>query len=462
MKVGQAGPAPIVRFTARMAVVTVVTVVGLLVMSATCRADTLPIGADVDAAAGAASAHPPGRRDVAAGPLIELAAPPQGSDAWPRACSFRDPLCVHAMPGTPAATEAATLAAAERAWETLTGALAAPPPEPGLDGPWPVYLVDHAAAGAAPSLARARDPRGAFDRVASFGLVDRDTAPGCALDLALARAVARASLWAAAPATDPGTSEASVEALARLASPCATTEQRDDDAEFQRSPERTVVDPRSPSFNRGAAMFFGWLDRRFGARPGAVLVGLWSLSPTTTPATAWRWAGAPTEIDVLRVSLASALWQGSGIDDAFAAFAAARATMDPRPRLTWRIPWPVERRRLAQAEPVGPTGASYVAIDHTGAPRGANLHLEASWEDYGRMRWIVLKLDANGKVVDELPIPSTERATQAVMTVENLDGVDRVVVIGLGLGSTETPFDPDDGVWEPHGWLLTVASEGAR
>jgi hypothetical protein len=446
MKVGQAGFARIVRFAAR-------TITALVVMSGTSsRADTPPIDTDIDA--GAARAHP--------GPLVEMAAPPAGAGAWPRACSFRDPLCVRATPGTPAATEAATLAAAERAWETVTGALAAPPPEPGLDGAWPVYLVEHATPGAGSSAPRARDAHEAFDRVASFALVDRGTAPGCALDLALARAVARGSLWAAAPATDPGTSDASVEALARLATPCAAPEQRDDAAEFQASPERTVVDPRSPSFDRGAAMFFGWLDARFGTRPGGVLVGLWSLSPTTTPATAWRWAGAPTEIDILRVSLANALWQGSGIDDVFAAFAAARATMEPRPRLTWRIPWPAERRRLAQAEPVAPTGASYVAIDHAGAPRGANLHVEASWEDYGRMRWIVLKLDPNGKELDELPIPSTERATEAVMTVENLDGVDRVVMVGLGLGSTEDPFDPDDGVWEPHGWLLTVASEGAR
>jgi hypothetical protein len=78
------------------------------------------------------------------------------------------------------------------------------------------------------------------------------------------------------------------------------------------------------------------------------------------------------------------------------------------------------------------------------------------------MRWIVLKIDAAGHVIDELTIPSTDRATGAAMTVENLDAVDRVVVVGVNLRSTEMPFDPDDGIWEPHGWVLSLASQGPR
>jgi len=103
-----------------------------------------------------------------------------------------------------------------------------------------------------------------------------------------------------------------------------------------------------------------------------------------------------------------------------------------------------------------------VLVDHASAPRGAKLRVEAAWEDYARMRWIVLKLDAAGKVLEELPIASADRATEAAKTIENLDDVSRVVVLGVNLGSTEMPFDPDDGVWEPHGWLLTLRSEDTR
>ena len=42
---------------------------------------------------------------------------------------------------------------------------------------------------------------------------------------------------------------------------------------------------------------------------------------------------------------------------------------------------------------VAPTGASYVVVDHAAAPPGAKLRLEAEWEDYGRMRWVAVKLD---------------------------------------------------------------------
>jgi hypothetical protein len=423
---------------------------GLLAASAA-TSGTVHAGAAADAGeadAGAASVRP--------GPPIEPSTPPRGSEGWARACSFRDPLCVRATPGTPGPVTAAALIAAERAWEAITGALAAPPPDGGLDGRWQVYLVDGAVA-QSPARLVARGLRRSFDRASSFGLVDRLAPLGCPLDLAVARAVARASLWRAAPATDPGSSAGSAEALARLATPCSAHE-RDDDVEFQWAPERTVIDAGSAAFDRGAAMFFGWLDARFGTRPGGLLLALRAVAPTTTPAGAWRWAGAPTEVDVLRVSLASALWEGSTIDDVFAAFAAARASMNPSPRLTWSIPWPLDGRRLASAVPVAPTGSSYVAIDHAGAPRGSKLRVEATWEDYGRMRWIVRKLDAAGKVLDELPIPSTDRATEAAMTVENLDDTERIVVVGVNLGSTEMPFAPDDAPWEPHGWLLTLSA----
>jgi hypothetical protein len=109
-----------------------------------------------------------------------------------------------------------------------------------------------------------------------------------------------------------------------------------------------------------------------------------------------------------------------------------------------------------------PTGASYVVIDHAGAPPGAKLRIEAEWEEYGRMRWTALKVDAAGRQLADLRVTSLDRGTHAAMTIEPLDGVDRVIVVGTLVGSdgsAERPFDPDDGVWERHGWLLTVQAE---
>jgi hypothetical protein len=251
--------------------------------------------------------------------------------------------------------------------------------------------------------------------------------------------------------------------LARLATPCVPPGRDDDVAAFQAEPARCIVDPSDPSYERGASLFFDWLDRTFGRGPGALIGGLWALAPTVTPFETWqegRWAGTPTGFDVLRVSLRDALWQASTLEDVFVDFAVWRASVPGRGAASsWHVPWPTVARRLASVDAVAPTGASYVVVDHAGAPPGAQLRLEAEWEDYARMRWVVVKLDAAGHALAQIPIRSLDRTTHASMTVADLDGVDRALIVAVDVGSTERPFDPDQGVWEPHGWLLTIAGE---
>jgi hypothetical protein len=350
----------------------------------------------------------------------------------------------------------ATLASADRAWDVLTGALDVPAPDADSDGFWHVYLVDAAMGveGSSTTMLAARDPVARFDRASSFALVDRRTAMGCGLDVALARAAARAALWRSAPATDEGSARGESEALARLAVPCATG--GDDLAEFQADPERTLVDPTAPFYDRGAGLFFDWVDGQFGAEPGVLVTGLWALSPTRTPGSASRWAGAPTGFDVLRTSLRGALGTDSTLDDVLTVFAADRGTASPPVSVAWHIPWPAVARRFASPVPVSPTGSSYVLVDLAGAPSSAQLRVEAAWEDFGRMRWTVVKLDASGRAMAVVPVTSLRLATRASLTVQLLDGVDRVLVVGVNVGSTEHPFDPGQGEWEPHGWLLTL------
>ncbi len=395
----------------------------------------------------------------AQGPLIEYAPTPEGAcPGCSQVCSFRHRLCVDAPRGTAGPVALAALAAADRAWDAITGALGAPAPDGGTDGRWHVELAD-SVDGGGEALLGERDLVAHFDRAASFARVDRSLARarGCALDLALARAVAQGSLWRAAPATDEASARAETETLARLATPCAGP---DGDTEvFQSHPERAVVDRASAAYERGASLFFGWLDATFGAEPGALLVGLWALAPTRTSYDADRWAAAPTGFDVLRESLKNALGPGSTLDDVFVRFAVARAAMAPPARAAWHVAWPVPPRRLASPEPVAPTGASYVLVDHRGVPAGAKLRLEPEWEDYGRMRWVVMKLDAAGATLGEVPVTSLDRTAHASMTIESLDATDRLLVVGVNVGGTERRFDPGDGEWEPHGWLLTLAGE---
>ena len=364
-------------------------------------------------------------------------------------------MCVRPFPGTSPAETLATIVAADRAWGTLTDTLSVPPPDGGIDGPWSLYLVD-AVDGGGTARALDRDPIAHFDRAASFALVDRTTLVGCALDLAVARAVARGALWQAAPATDEGSARAEAETLARLATPCAG----DTEAHvFQAEPERAIVEPTGAAFDRGASLFFDWLDATFASEPGALVAGVWALSPTQTPPASTRWSGRPNGFDVLRVSLKNAVGTESTIEDVFARFAVERALARAPVQTSWHIPWPTGARRLASPLPVSPTGASYVLVDHAGAPPGAKLRVEAEWEDYERMRWAVIKLDAAGHAKAVLSVTSLPRGTHASLTVEMLDDVDQLLVVGANVANTLYPFDPDQAEWEPHGWLLTVEGE---
>jgi len=390
-----------------------------------------------------------------AGGDVDLAAPPDEPGAR-RYVSLRHPVRVYAPPRVAATEALAALAAADRVWDVVTGALSLPAPDGGLDGTWDVYLVDHVAGGG-DALVEERDPRARFDRAVTFAVVERSIAPGCGLDLALARALARAVLARFAPATDRGSARAQSEALARLVVPCA--DPGADTLEFQAHPERAIVDPSSGEFDRGASVFFSWLDARFARQPGSLVAGLWALAPTRTPPDAQRWSATPTGFDVLRESLKGAFGPGPTLDELFAGFSVERTTLEPGPRLAWQVPWPSQARRLASPEPVWPTGASYVVVDHAGAPPGAKLRLEAQWEDYGRMRWAVVKLDAAGRAMAVLTVTSLDRGTRTSMTVESLDDVARVAIVGTNVGSTEHAFDPHQGEWEPHGWLLTIAPE---
>jgi hypothetical protein len=407
------------------------------------------------------------RADVPAdptGPILDYASPPAGPLPGPPACSFRHPVCMHAALGRPGDPPwaLAAIGAADRAWDVMTGALALPPPDTELDGAWHVYAVDGVdrVPGGGRALLEGRDPRARYDRATSFGLIDREAAPGCALDLELARAVAQAILLGAAPATDEGSARAQVEALVRLATPCGDAQgaAMADAIEFQSHPERTLVDPSSFSFDRGASLFFEWLDATRAREPAGLIGAVWALAPTRSPWEAWRWAGAPTAFDVLRASLGGAASERAALDDLFVRFAVARAQATPPVSVAWRVPWPDRPRRLASPEPVSPTGASYVLVDHAGASPGAKLRLEAQWEDYGRMRWVAVKIDGAGRPYATLDVTSLERGTQASLTIESLDAASRVLIVGVNVGSTEHPFNPDQGEWEPHGWLLTIES----
>ncbi len=404
------------------------------------------------------------------------------------ACSFRQPLCVHARRGTPPRRVLDTVASAEQAWEIATAGLMLPPPDIDLvTGAFDVYLVKDAPGGADAELG-ARDALASFDRATAFMILAESAGEGCARDALVARETARAILWRTAPATDATTARAETAYLARLIVPCALEDLAGVDT-FQAHPEASLASPLDPpegapsagdrdvDYAFGASLFYWWLDWSFGNSPASIVRALWALAPTRTPAGSASWADRPNGFDVLRTSFKNSLTTGSTLDDLLLDFAVARAFVGSasdgdhmpetrslgdaaRVHADWEIGWPAQPRRLASGRGVEPTGAAYVVIDCSSAPKGARLRIEAQWEEDAKLRWAAVKLDSAGHEKASLAIPSAERATEAQITVVDLEDVAKVLLVGTNAGDPLDPFDPNDGAWEPHGWIVSVAAEG--
>lgn len=442
-----------------------------------------------DAARDAATPNADGRALVGR-PLVHDPEPPANDRP---ACSMRWPLCVHAPRSVPGGLTLAVLASAERAWSTLEGTLGLPSPDVDPDTlAYAVHLVE--GAGPATTLLRARDVRSRVDRAGAFTVLDADVPSGCALDQLVARAIARASLYRVAPAIDEATATAQTTYLAGLVAPCFDAPQRDAARTFQAHPERAVTSahagddaavawswrPRltrgSRLFAEGASLFWARIDGAFGRAPGGIVRATWALAPTMTPLGAPRWNDEPDPFDVLRVSFDGALSSGSKLADLLLDVAVARAFMgsaddgrhapetralgdDARVALDWELPWPKAPRRIAPRAPVEPTGSSYVVIRRSGARPDARLRVEITWEEHALFRWVIVKRDARGADIGRVPIPTTERATDAQLTLADLGDAESLLLVGVNAGDPAYTFDPDDEVWEPHGWLLTVAEE---
>lgn len=391
-----------------------------------------------------------------------------------RACSFARSVCVYAhAAGHAQALE--TLAVAERALSAVGGALALPLPDADVvTGSFDIYLVDRLEDGAR-VLSAGRDPISSFDRAAAFVELPR-ALTGCTRDLELQRAVLHAALLRSAPATGAGFALATTSHLAKLVSTCHGPSVLNDVAAFQRRPARALADVSSASFSRGASLFFDWADVRFGADPGGLVRASWALAPTTTPLGEAHFTPRPDLFDVFRTSFKEKLSVGSSLEDVLLRFAGARPAFGAHADTTtlaasrswgdaakvftdFSIDWPAKPRRFSTLEPVAPTGTSYVAVRRAGAPPGSRLRIEVEWEEHARFRWMAIKLDAAGAVLGSVLVPSTPRATNAQATIAELDGVDTVLVAGMNAGDKDRPFDPDDGSWERHAYLLTLAAE---
>ncbi len=374
----------------------------------------------------------------AAGKAIVIETPP----ALPKtACSFRRSICVH---GGDAATSKATLEALERAWDA--GVV--------LGVPFPSTYDAYLAAEPSRSAIADRDLLRHFDYASAFSILDaRGT--GCARDFEAARELYAASALSVAPAIDEASLRGESTALAALAVPCASI----DATSFQSRTDRALADP-----DGNPGLFFAWMDDAFGKEPGRALTATWSLAPTKTSfpvsggdAADEHWNAEPDVFDVLRESTKDARGAGYSFESALAEFSVARLELASPVHFDWDVAWPKHVRTLASSFPAAPTGATYVRIDGAGA--ASRLRIDATWEEHAKMRWSVVKLDASGHAIAQWEAKAQPKATEAHVQVVDTQGAAAFVVVAAHVGNWTAPFDPDEGPWEPHGWLLTIAEE---
>jgi len=376
-------------------------------------------------------AHPPHE--------VSVEIPPHLAE---RACSFQHTVCAHATEG---ATALAVLDSIERAWDAGRA----------LGVPLPDSYDAYAFGEASRSAIFERDELSHFDRARAFSIVDARVPAGCARDFLVARELYAASALERNPAIDFGTLRGETTALAETAVPCAFV----DETAFQSNPDRAIVDAHvAPSYDDGASLFFAFLDDSFATQPGHAITASWALAPTVSTVDTWN--DTPDVFSVLRESMKDAMFADSTFEDTLVAFAIARGTRaQPRARLDWDVAWPAVARTLAAPEGIAPTGSAFVRIDTTGRAPGKRLRVDAKWEELAKLRWTLVKLDANGNEIARVAVTVAPKATEGHGELVELDGASAVLVVATNVDAWSAPFDPDDEFWEPHGWLLTIAEE---
>ncbi len=70
-----------------------------------------------------------------------------------------------------------------------------------------------------------------------------------------------------------------------------------------------------------------------------------------------------------------------------------------------------------------------------------------------------MKLAADGSEIGRVPIPAQDKATDAQITIDDLDKVGAILLVAVNAGDDSVPFDPDKLFWEPHGYLVTLAQQ---
>jgi hypothetical protein len=407
-------------------------------------------------------------------------APPRGrpdaAEAPVTACSFREPVCVHAQEKTPPASTLWTLRWAERALRAYR-ALGLPPPLPdgalGGSPAFDIYLLP--SAGEARTVPDLVPQGGGHDRQSAFTILPPPPPPpaaGCAASFTIAQGIAHAVALRFDAGVEDGAASMLASYLASLATDCSVMELAAVDA-IQRFPERSLF-AGSPDVPDGSLLFPWYLDDTYGqGPPGKIIASLVAISAQQTKPGSWEWNNEPDLLDTLRANMKS---RSSSLDALLLDFAVSRAFVGDRSdgahlsgverfgamgrvRFEWALPFGSLPRRVAPMRPLEPTGSTYLWVDLAGAPAGAELTFAADWELPSIFRWALVKIDKDGGEAGRVEVAGVYGDGHVERTVVGLDGMAGVLVVGVNGGSFDRghPFDPDEGPGMPHSYTVTFA-----
>lgn len=403
---------------------------------------------------------------------------PSSAEAPLSACSFHEPVCVHAPKGAPPWTITATLRRAEdilRAHRALNLPIPMPDGDLGGNSNFDIYLHGSWQTNAARPPWTSIDFNnlaGPFDRTSAFAVLPAPSPRDSCVDRAeLARAIAHAALMRLDAGAEPGAVAAASSYVASLTAPCDLAEiQAVDDT--QRAPEISImaVDADNPA---GCPLFPWYLDAAYGTgRPAAVMLGLLAVAAQRTPAGSMQWKNEPDTFDALRASLKA---RSLNLEDLLLDFAVARAFVGSRSdeahlddaarfgdlgrvRFEWAIPAASLPRRLAPLRAVEPTGSTYIWVDLEGSTDIKDLTFVADWELPAVFRWAAVKVDRTGAEVGRVNVATIHGASHAERSIVGVEGLAGVVIVGVNAGSMNRsrPFDPDETPVTAHAYTVTL------
>ena len=397
-----------------------------------------------------------------------------------RVCSFHRPLCIHEKPGQAASARAlATLEEAERAYDVLRLRLGFPSPvadeQAGGSAAFDLYLAD-LPTGKTYEVGFDVSRTSPYDRASTFGRLDASLPDGCERRTAIHRLLALASLAALDAGETGGFFASSAAYLAMESTGCLGPVLGSID-NAQAMPQTSQIPVTTPDDPLASPLFLWYLDGAFGAEaPGTLLASLWHLGVQTTPPNADRFHNQP---DLFATLTSIARGKKSTLPDVLIDAAVARAFLGDRDddqhlrgsrplgafgrvRFDASYGYSTLPRRLAFT-PLDPTGTVYVWVDLRGAPAGARIGLQASWEKPVTMRWTAVRVDGAGRERSRIDVawePNVQSVQRRILELENLAGL---LVVGVNVGEVGPghPFRADEAPYEPHGGTLLLMADAS-